>query len=161
MNFRELIDEVSQDTKVPAADVRKVAVAMFKRFARLINEQQNFFSPLSHSRPSPPQQSQQQEISLRLLNASSPAWRYARNLGLPKKTEVSQLLNIFSPRQGRFKVCHRPLALATCMGVARWYRFLLVPDTASAATDLDLISFLQAIPDARMPRGVRIPAWYL
>ncbi len=31
----------------------------------------------------------------------------------------------------------------------------------SAATDLDLISFLKAIPDARMRRGVRIPAWYL
>jgi len=36
-----------------------------------------------------------------------------------------------------------------------------VPETASAATDLDLISFLKAIPDARMRRGVRIPAWYL
>ena len=31
----------------------------------------------------------------------------------------------------------------------------------SAATDLDLISYLKAIPDARMRRGVRIPAWYL
>jgi hypothetical protein len=36
-----------------------------------------------------------------------------------------------------------------------------VPETASAPTDLDLISFLQAIPDARMRRGVRIPARYL
>ena len=34
-------------------------------------------------------------------------------------------------------------------------------DSASAATDLDLISHLKAIPDARMRRGVRIPAWYL
>ena len=33
--------------------------------------------------------------------------------------------------------------------------------TRSAATDLDLISYLKAIPDARMRRGVRIPAWYL
>ena len=31
----------------------------------------------------------------------------------------------------------------------------------SAATDLDLISYLKAIPDTRMRRGVRIPAWYL
>ena len=31
----------------------------------------------------------------------------------------------------------------------------------SAATDLDLISYLKAIPDARMRRGVPIPAWYL
>lgn len=36
-----------------------------------------------------------------------------------------------------------------------------MPQIASAATDLDLISYLQAIPDARMRRGVRIPAWYL
>ena len=40
--------------------------------------------------------------------------------------------------------------------------FLLVPDPAvSAVTDLDLISFLRAIPDPRMRRGVRIPSWYL
>jgi len=36
-----------------------------------------------------------------------------------------------------------------------------VPPSVSAATDLDLISFLKAIPDARMRRGVRMPAWYL
>ncbi len=29
-----------------------------------------------------------------------------------------------------------------------------------AATDLDLITFLKAIPDARMQCGVRRPAWY-
>jgi hypothetical protein len=36
-----------------------------------------------------------------------------------------------------------------------------VPDSVSAATDLDLISYLKAIPDTRMRRGVRIPSWYL
>jgi hypothetical protein len=36
-----------------------------------------------------------------------------------------------------------------------------VPESVSAATDLDLISYLKAIPDARMRRCVRIPAWYL
>jgi len=36
-----------------------------------------------------------------------------------------------------------------------------VLDSASAATDLDLISYLRSIPDARMWRGVRFPAWYL
>jgi hypothetical protein len=36
-----------------------------------------------------------------------------------------------------------------------------VLQSVSAATDLDLISYLKAIPDARMRRGVRIPAWYL
>ncbi len=33
--------------------------------------------------------------------------------------------------------------------------------SVSATTDLDLISYLKTIPDARMRRGVRIPAWYL
>ncbi len=36
-----------------------------------------------------------------------------------------------------------------------------MPETALPATDLDLISFLKAIPDARMRCGIRIPAWYL
>ena len=36
-----------------------------------------------------------------------------------------------------------------------------MPQSVSAATDLDLISYLKAIPDARIRRGVRIPAWYL
>ena len=36
-----------------------------------------------------------------------------------------------------------------------------MPDNGFAATDLDLISFLTAIPDAWMWRGVRIPAWSL
>ena len=36
-----------------------------------------------------------------------------------------------------------------------------MPQSVSAATDLDLISYLKAIPDARMRRGVRITAWYL
>jgi len=36
-----------------------------------------------------------------------------------------------------------------------------VLESASAATDLDLISYLRSIPDARMRRGVRFPAWYL
>ena len=34
-------------------------------------------------------------------------------------------------------------------------------ESASAATDLDPISYLRSIPDARMRRGVRFPAWYL
>ena len=36
-----------------------------------------------------------------------------------------------------------------------------MPETALPATDLDLISYLKEIPDARMRRGIRIPAWYL
>ena len=34
-------------------------------------------------------------------------------------------------------------------------------ESVSAATDLDLMSYLKAIPDARRRRGVHIPAWYL
>ena len=34
-------------------------------------------------------------------------------------------------------------------------------ERASAATHLNLISFLKVIPGARMRRGVRIPSWYL
>ncbi len=34
-------------------------------------------------------------------------------------------------------------------------------ESVSAATDLDLITYLRSIPDARMRRGVRFPAWYL
>ena len=34
-------------------------------------------------------------------------------------------------------------------------------ETATAASDLNLIRFLKAIPDTRMRRGIRIPAWYL
>jgi hypothetical protein len=36
-----------------------------------------------------------------------------------------------------------------------------VPETALPAAELALISFLKAIPDARMRRGIRNPAWYL
>jgi len=36
-----------------------------------------------------------------------------------------------------------------------------VPESASAATDLDLISYLRAISDQRMRRGIRFPACYL
>lgn len=32
-------------------------------------------------------------------------------------------------------------------------------DAATAANDLDLISFLKAIPDTRMRRGIQMPAW--
>ena len=34
-------------------------------------------------------------------------------------------------------------------------------ESASAVTDLALISYLRSIPDARMRRGVRFTAWYL
>ena len=36
-----------------------------------------------------------------------------------------------------------------------------MPERATAAAHLDLISYLTAIPDQRMRRGVRFPAWYL
>jgi hypothetical protein len=33
-------------------------------------------------------------------------------------------------------------------------------ESLAAATDLDLISLLRAIPDIRMRRGIRNPTWY-
>ncbi len=36
-----------------------------------------------------------------------------------------------------------------------------MPQSVSAATDVDLISFLRAIPGTRMRRGIRIQVWYL
>ena len=36
-----------------------------------------------------------------------------------------------------------------------------MPESVSPSFDLDLISYLMAIPDGRMRRGVRIPAWHL
>ena len=47
------------------------------------------------------------------------------------------------------------------MGRGRRNRPHLVLKIVSAATDLDLISNLRSIPDARMLRGVRFPALYL
>ena len=34
-------------------------------------------------------------------------------------------------------------------------------ESVSTATDLDLITYLRSLPDARMRRGIRFPAWYL
>jgi hypothetical protein len=36
-----------------------------------------------------------------------------------------------------------------------------LPEFPVAATNLDLLSFLRTMPDTRMRRGIRIPAWYL
>ena len=47
------------------------------------------------------------------------------------------------------------------MGCDRSNRLVLVLESASDATDLDLISYQRSIPDARIRRGVRFPAWYL
>ncbi len=51
-------------------------------------------------------------------------------------------------------------------GAARWSEIgeitpLSVLHSVSAVSDLDLISHLKAIPEARMRRGVRIPDWHL
>jgi hypothetical protein len=46
MNFKELVQEISQETKLSAGDVRKVGLAMLERFVRLIDEQQDFISPM-------------------------------------------------------------------------------------------------------------------
>jgi len=47
------------------------------------------------------------------------------------------------------------------MKLVAWFFLSVLIPAVSANTNLDLISFLQAIPDPRMRRGVRIPSWYL
>jgi hypothetical protein len=39
--------------------------------------------------------------------------------------------------------------------------FLPAEPAATAATSGDLISFLKALPDCRMRRGVRFPQWWM
>ena len=46
MNFKELVDIVSAETQLPAAQVRKVGLAMLEKFAGLIESQTNFTSPV-------------------------------------------------------------------------------------------------------------------
>ena len=46
MNFKELVDVVSSETNLPAGEVRKVGMAVLKKFADLIDNQTNFVSPV-------------------------------------------------------------------------------------------------------------------
>jgi len=46
MNLKELVDVVSSETNLPAAQVRKVSLAILEKFADLINNQTNFTSPV-------------------------------------------------------------------------------------------------------------------
>lgn len=44
MNFKELVSTVSNETGVPAADVRKVRASILSKFAELIDHQSSFVS---------------------------------------------------------------------------------------------------------------------
>lgn len=46
MNFKELIDTISQETAIPAGQVRKVSTALLEKFSNLIEKQENFRSPI-------------------------------------------------------------------------------------------------------------------
>jgi hypothetical protein len=46
MNIKELVDAVSTETQLPAAQVRKVSLAILEKFAGLIHSQTNFTSPV-------------------------------------------------------------------------------------------------------------------
>ena len=46
MNFKTLIDVVAAETELPAGTVRKVSLALLKKFAGLIDSQTNFVSPV-------------------------------------------------------------------------------------------------------------------
>jgi hypothetical protein len=59
MNFKELVDVVAAETKLPASRVRKVSLALLEKFAGLIDSQANFTSPVitltSYTRPAQPE----------------------------------------------------------------------------------------------------------
>ena len=46
MNLKELVDAVSQDTKIPAGQVRLISLALLEKWAKLIEAQHNFASPV-------------------------------------------------------------------------------------------------------------------
>lgn len=46
MNLKELVETISQETAIPAAQVRKVSTAMLEKFSELIEQEENFRSPI-------------------------------------------------------------------------------------------------------------------
>lgn len=46
MNFKELVDTISQETSIPAGQVKKVATAVLEKFSDLIEKQESFRSPV-------------------------------------------------------------------------------------------------------------------
>ena len=46
MNLKEAVDIISAETGLPAAQVRKVSLALLEQFAALIERQTNFVSPV-------------------------------------------------------------------------------------------------------------------
>jgi hypothetical protein len=46
MNFKELVDAVSQETSIPAGQVKKVTTAVLEKFGELIESKEGFRSPI-------------------------------------------------------------------------------------------------------------------
>jgi len=46
MNLKQLVDSVSQDTNLPAGQIRLIALALLEKWAQLIEAQENFASPV-------------------------------------------------------------------------------------------------------------------
>ena len=46
MNLKQLVDIVATETELPPGQVRKVSLALLKKFAALIDNQSDFFSPV-------------------------------------------------------------------------------------------------------------------
>ena len=46
MNLKQLVDELSAETELPAGQVRKVSLALLKKFSALIDDQSKFVSPV-------------------------------------------------------------------------------------------------------------------
>ena len=58
MNLKDLVEAVSSETNIPAGNVRKVSIAVLKKFAHLIDNQDDFVSPVitlkSYTAPAKP-----------------------------------------------------------------------------------------------------------
>jgi len=46
MNLKELVDTISQETSIPAGQVKKVTTAVLEKFCELIDKQESFRSPV-------------------------------------------------------------------------------------------------------------------
>ncbi len=45
MNFKELVDSVSNETEIPAAQVKKISSALLEKFSDMISKEESFRSP--------------------------------------------------------------------------------------------------------------------
>ena len=80
MNFKELVDTISQETAIPAGQVKKVSTSMLEKFSELIEKQENFRSPIINlnSATIPAKEASENQ-------PAQPEKKIARMLVVPKK----------------------------------------------------------------------------